>query len=725
MIPETPELSGTISNSNELLRASSPDTKVPQDSLVVESYRSLRSLVLFQFSENSCGRVLLVTSSLQGEGKTTTAINLAITFAKKDRRVLLIDADLRNPSIPKAFGFSTHVEGLSTALESDTRLERVLVRCPQNRNLFILPAGLAPVDPAELLSSPHTMQLLAYLKQQFDYIIIDTPPILGVSDALILVSRVDAVLLVVRESITPKQALSRSRELLRKANATNVGVVLNGVDRSVCPIMAIDIELMDTLQADSASMQDRNATYRSNSGAKLMRSSPTMFISLRLQLLAAVALYIGLLHIAYLYLTVPYFSYVGMYYSPISEGAVVWSWLIALLPVVWLPLKFQRPSLVVYYFLYTFVIIPACIVPAYTGTLSIENLTQMQIALVVCFALLGLVYLLPLSYLPRVHLSKMWFLILVMLFSCASYVTIVHFVGFSFRFPDPSDPYAVRGDYNELMGNINSKWLGYCTNWQSFVINPFFVAYGFLSRKYYLLAIGAAGQLAIYALGGLKTVLFSLLLTVILLVMQRCRHFGLTFLWGMALFVGVCMVCDRFLLHTSLGLTSLFVRRLVFIPGQLTGMFFDFFSHNRFALLGHSVLKGLVNYPYSLEPPYLIGETYFSNDRMAADANLWGDGFANFGYFGMLGATLLLGCWLWLVDSSGIDRNGRLIMLMVGVPGIVLANCGLLTCLGNHGLGFTLALIYLLPRDFVSFEPVSNRAQRSVRRKWALTHVAD
>jgi hypothetical protein len=132
--------------------------------------------------------------------------------------------------------------------------------------------------------------------------------------------------------------------------------------------------------------------------------------------------------------------------------------------------------------------------------------------------------------------------------------------------------------------------------------------------------------------------------------------------------------------------------------GQITGMWFDFFSNNRFALLGHSVLKGFVNYPYSLEPPSLIGEMYFGHDKMNADANIWADGFANFGYLGMLGATLALGAWLWLVDSSGRNRNARLIMLMVGVPGFVLANCGLLTSLGNHGLGFTLLLIYLLPR---------------------------
>jgi hypothetical protein len=273
----------------------------------------------------------------------------------------------------------------------------------------------------------------------------------------------------------------------------------------------------------------------------------------------------------------------------------------------------------------------------------------------------------------------------------------MHLVGFSFRFPNPMAVYDIRGEYAELAENINSKWLGYCENWQSFVVNPFFMAYGLIWRKYYVTALGLVGQLLIYAIAGLKSVLFSLLLTVALLAVQRYKRFGVAFLWSSALFVGLCFVCDRFLLDTSLGLTSLFVRRLVFLNGQLTGMWFDFFSNNHMALLGHSILKGFVNYPYSLEPPSLIGEVYFSHDRMNADANIWADGFANFGYFGMLGATLLLGCWLWLADSCGQDRNARLIMLMVGVPGFVLANCGLLTSVGNHGLGFTLLVIYLLP----------------------------
>jgi hypothetical protein len=425
----------------------------------------------------------------------------------------------------------------------------------------------------------------------------------------------------------------------------------------------------------------------------------------RVGLMAGVAIYVALLHLAYVYLTAPYFGYEGMYYSPLSDKAVVLSWLFALLPTIWLPLRSTRPSLVVYYLLYAFVIIPACLVPAYVGALSLASLITMQAVLLTCFALLGLIYVVPLARVPHIRFPQMWLGALIALFSCTCYLAIMHFIGFSLRFPDPLDVYGVRADYNQLTAEINSKWLQYCVAWQSNVINPFMMAYGLTSKKYYIAGLGLVGQLVIYALGGVKVVLFSFLLLLALYAIGRYKCFGVAFISGITVFSGLCMVLDLFLLDTHLGLTSLFVRRLIFLPGQLTGMYVDFFSANPFALLGHSILKGFVTYPYSLPPPQLIGATYFGGAN--ANANLWADGFANFGYSGMLGMTVLLGCWMWLIDSIGARRNSRLIMLMLGVLGIVLANSALLTAFANQGLGAALLLIYSLPREFGSFEPRS------------------
>src|SRR6185369_7559376 len=143
-------------------------------------------------------------------------------------------------------------------------------------------------------------------------------------------------------------------------------------------------------------------------------------------LLAASVAYLGVLHISYIYLTAPYFAYYGLGYTPSSTMVVVWSMLAALLPVLWLPLDSKRPSLVVYYILYAFVIVPACIVPAYTDALATEDLIRLQVWILICFALLGLGYLVPLTRLPRIEISKTWFFIVLFVFSVASYATIVH-----------------------------------------------------------------------------------------------------------------------------------------------------------------------------------------------------------------------------------------------------------------------------------------------------------
>jgi hypothetical protein len=349
--------------------------------------------------------------------------------------------------------------------------------------------------------------------------------------------------------------------------------------------------------------------------------------------------------------------------------------------------------------LYAFVIVPGCIVPAYTGALAAEELIRLQAWLLICFALLGLAYLVPLSRFPRVEISKTWLFLLLFVFSFATYATIIHYLGFSFRFPNPANVYQIRDDFNVLTESINSTWLAYCMNWQAFVINPFLMAYGLLTKKYHWLVVGLFGELAIYALGGLKQVLFALALVLALFLIERHKNLGLAVLWYTTGFVVLCFVSDFFIFHTISGITSMFVRRLIFMPGELTSFYYDFFSNNSFALLGHSILKGFVSYPYSLPPPKLIGAAYFGHDTTNANANYLGDGFANFGFAGMVGATVLLAALLWVIDSVSTTRSKRLVILLLGIPAIEFANSGVLTCIGNHGVGLAVLLIYLLPRE--------------------------
>jgi len=235
MIPMGSKSAREGPNPKRLVIASSKEavelvTQVRPQSQMAESYRALRTSLLLS-NLGSPPRVIMVTSALPQEGKTTTSINTAVVLAQKGVRVLLIDADLRRPSIHKTLGMGPH-SGLSNVLTGSTTLEEAITKTAILPNLYVLPAGTPPPNPAELLASSNMRDVLNQLREEFDHIVVDTPPSLSVTDAVVLSPRADAVVLVIRSGQTTKQALRRSREVLTQVNAKVVGVLLNAVDLS-------------------------------------------------------------------------------------------------------------------------------------------------------------------------------------------------------------------------------------------------------------------------------------------------------------------------------------------------------------------------------------------------------------------------------------------------------------------------------------------------------------
>jgi len=205
-------------------------TQARPQSQMAESYRALRTSLLLS-NLGTPPKIVMVTSARPQEGKTTTSINTAIVLAQKGVRVLLIDADLRRPSVHKTLGMGPR-SGLSNVLTGSVTLDHAITRSPILSNLFILPAGTPPPNPAELLASANMRDFLNDLRDKYDHIIIDTPPTLSVTDAVVLSQRVDAIILVIRSSKTTKQALRRARDILMQVNAKITGVLLNAVDLS-------------------------------------------------------------------------------------------------------------------------------------------------------------------------------------------------------------------------------------------------------------------------------------------------------------------------------------------------------------------------------------------------------------------------------------------------------------------------------------------------------------
>jgi succinoglycan biosynthesis transport protein ExoP len=193
-----------------------------------EAFRSLRTSLLLS-STGKPPKIIVLTSATPSEGKTTAASNLAAILAQRDTRVLLIDGDLRRPNIHHRFGLNGKI-GLTTVLTGATKLEDTVQRVPEIPNLDILPSGPVPPFPTEMLSSDAMNTILKRCGEIYDYIVIDSPPILSVTDGVILARDADAVVLVVRHGKSSKHVVRRARDLLLRSGASITGIVLNAVD---------------------------------------------------------------------------------------------------------------------------------------------------------------------------------------------------------------------------------------------------------------------------------------------------------------------------------------------------------------------------------------------------------------------------------------------------------------------------------------------------------------
>ena len=206
-------------------------------SAAAEAYRTLRTNITFA-SPDKPVHTLLVTSTSPDDGKSTTIANLAITFAAAGSPTVLVDADLRRPHLHTIFGLPND-SGLSTLVADLARskgggVSRLPLQETQVENLQVLTSGPVPPNPAEILASQRMGELLALLRSKAEYVLIDTPPIIAVTDAAVLAPKVDGVLIVINAGKTKRELAVKARDMLRQVNAHILGVVLNNaqIDKS-------------------------------------------------------------------------------------------------------------------------------------------------------------------------------------------------------------------------------------------------------------------------------------------------------------------------------------------------------------------------------------------------------------------------------------------------------------------------------------------------------------
>ena len=194
-----------------------------------EAYKTLRTNIMFSLKNDGNPKAVVVTSAIPGDGKTTTALNAAVTFSQIGSKVLIVDGDLRKPKIHKYLEIDNN-EGLSGVLGGFAELKNVIIKT--KLGFDCITAGSVPPNPSELISSSVFVNMIDELKQNYDYVFIDSPPVSIVSDTLTVSSLSDGVLLVARVKYTPKSMLDQAIESIKFTNSKIIGIVLNGVDNS-------------------------------------------------------------------------------------------------------------------------------------------------------------------------------------------------------------------------------------------------------------------------------------------------------------------------------------------------------------------------------------------------------------------------------------------------------------------------------------------------------------
>ena len=195
-------------------------------SLYAEAIRTIKTNIKYSSADRN-KKVILITSSEAGEGKSTISANLALSLSQDNKKVILIDGDLRKPSVHRQFRISAK-EGLSEVLIGEKELEKTKVKIDDN--LDIIPSGHIPPNPAELLASDKMEEILNTLREEYDYIIIDTNPLGIVADSQILSSKVDGVVLVAKYGSSKKENLITCKKLIDQVGGKVIGVVINMVN---------------------------------------------------------------------------------------------------------------------------------------------------------------------------------------------------------------------------------------------------------------------------------------------------------------------------------------------------------------------------------------------------------------------------------------------------------------------------------------------------------------
>lgn len=436
-----------------------------------------------------------------------------------------------------------------------------------------------------------------------------------------------------------------------------------------------------------------------NRGKRGTSSAPaTRWLERPALIAVLVVAYAATLHYAFAKNIAPLFGYAGMRYQTPAWDLYLYSLVLAVGCALLLPRRISRPSHLMLWVLYVTAAAPSILVPQYAKVLDPGPALVLALAVAGTFSMVTLGNRLPTwRGAPRVRLSSTSFWMVIGALSLLIYTVMYAKIGIGFHLVALTDVYDVRDEYKDELA-ASGPLLAYLLPLQANVLNPLILARGYYRRAWPLVALGLLGQIAIYSGTGFKSVLFStpFVLAAGWMFKRNLRPSGSLVILGATAASMGALVVDK--LTGAMTWTSLVIRRFLIVPGFLTAVYVVVFDPLPKAHLGHSVLEGFVEYPYQMTPPHVIGDVFFGAPEMSANANLFADGFVNFGYWGMLVEGLVLLLVLRGIDGAARNVPTPVAGLIVLMPTISLANSAVLTTITTHGLLAAAVLLTIMPR---------------------------
>ncbi|MEN2667725.1 hypothetical protein [Listeria aquatica] len=405
--------------------------------------------------------------------------------------------------------------------------------------------------------------------------------------------------------------------------------------------------------------------------------------------------YIFFLQYAYSHLISPVYSYYTLTNLHPSAGVHLLSAFLAVLPACFANISVKRPSQAVFWILYLFVAVPIMIIPDYVRENPFDNFFFFKLCVLLSLCIL---YGAGKMNLLEVYQFKVYSLFIKLglgVLAIGLLFILIKTYGLKTKLVGFDDVYDVRFSYRDSTIGIS----GYVLSWWSKIVGPGLFVWGIVSKKYLFLFLGLVAQFIAYNISGQKSIILSVvfIVAVMLAMFKKGQFFGRNFSILAFLLVTGCFLMDQ--LSGGIAFTELISRRLLMLPAVLTSHYFDFFSINPQTHLGHSVLGWLFPYSYHSTPAFLIGETYFGDAEVSANANLWADAFSAFGYFGVFLFTCILSFILWIYDSFVEGKNVLFFTGFIVMPIWGLIDSSLITSMLTHGILIAVLLACFLRTD--------------------------